>query len=78
MQVHLASLGLDFEALRVSQAGNDSGDGSRSPDMRAASDNGALICIGRKIVNKRGGMRSSPAALHTYIHTHTNRSYIHP
>ena len=50
MQVHLASLGLDFEALGISQAGNDSGDGSRSPDMRAASENGVLICsIGRKI-----------------------------
>ena len=77
MQVHLASLGLDFEALGISQAGNDSGDGSRSPDMRAASESGVLICsIGRKIVNTRGGMGSSPAALHTY--TETNRSYIRP
>ena len=77
MQVHLASLGLDFEALGISQAGNDSGDGSRSPDMRAASENGVLICsIGRKIVNTRGGMGSSLAALHKY--TETNRSYIHP
>lgn len=74
MQVHLASLGLDFEALGISQDGNDSGHGSRSPDMRAASENGALICsIGRKIANKRGGMvmGSSPAALHTYKETNS-------